>query len=628
MDRHFIIDFDSTITQVEALEELAKIALKEKKGSQDIITEIAHITNLGMEGKIPIPESLQKRLSLLNANRKHLDELVKVLKKKISPSFKRNKNFFKKYGNHVYVFSAGFSEFINPVAKELHIPQRNIYANTFKFDEKGNIIGFDQANVLAQKGGKGELLKQLNLKGEVYVIGDGYTDWEMKNTGLVTKFFAFTENIARQTVIEKADHIVPSFDEFLYINHLPMSLSYPKNRIKVLLLENIHPNAIALFKKEGYSVETYSKSLDEEDLCKKIKDVSFLGIRSKTEITQKIIDAAPKLLVIGAFCIGTNQIDLQACTKRGICVFNAPYSNTRSVVELVIGEMIVLMRGIVDKSTKLHQAQWDKSAKNSNEVRGKTLGIVGYGNIGAQLSVIAEALGMHVLYYDVVEKLALGNAQKCHTLPELLKKSDVITIHVDGNPANRHMISEKEFKQMKQGAVFINLSRGFVVDIAALANAIKSGKIRGAAIDVFPYEPKGNDEKFISELQGLPNVILTPHIGGSTEEAQQNIAHFVGKNAISFINTGTTSFSVNFPQIQLQEMHHSHRFIHIHENTAGILASINHTLSAHKANIMGQYLKTNDHIGYVITDVDKKYDTNVIKDLKKIPKTIRFRVLY
>ncbi len=628
MDRNYIIDFDSTITQVEALEELAKIALKGNPGSEDILKEIAHITNLGMEGKMPITDSLQKRISMLNANVRHIDALVKALKKKISPSFKRNKEFFRKYGGQVFVVSAGFREFIVPVVGELHIPEKNVYANTFKVDEKGDIIGFDNDNILAQKGGKGELLRQLDLKGEVYVIGDGYTDYEMKSTGLVTKFFAFTENIARASVVEKADHVVPSFDEFLFLNKLPMSLSYPKSRIKVLLLENIHPDAVALFKKEGYSVETCPKSLDEEELCRKIKEVSILGIRSKTEITPKVIEAAHKLLVIGEFCIGTNQINLQACTKRGIAVFNAPYSNTRSVVELAIGEAILLLRGIVEKSNNLHRGVWDKSAKNSNEIRGKTLGIIGYGNIGTQLSVVAEALGMDVLYYDSVEKLSLGNAKKCASMHEVLKKADVITIHVDGNPRNRNLIGEREFNQMKEGAIFLNLSRGFVVDIAALAKYVRNGRIRGAAVDVFPREPKGNDEKFVSELQGLPNMILTPHIGGSTAEAQQNIAHFVGKNLISFINTGSTFSSVNLPQMQLSEMHNAHRFIHIHENVPGVLAQINHALSRHKANITGQVLKTTDEVGYVITDVNKKYDKGVVGDLKKVPNTIRFRVLY
>ncbi|OXV05122.1 hypothetical protein Egran_07110 [Elaphomyces granulatus] len=322
-----------------------------------------------------------------------------------------------------------------------------------------------------------------------------------------------------------------------------MSISYPKNRIKVLLLENIHKDAYDLFKTEGYQVETFSKSPDEKELAQKIKDISILGIRSKTNITEKVLQNADKLLAVGAFCIGTNQIDLDACSRRGIIAFNAPFSNTRSVVELAIGEIIMLMRGIFDKSVQLHKGIWDKSSAGSFEVRGKKLGIIGYGKIGSQLSVLAEDLGMEVFYYDVLEKLALGNAKKCITLKELLKKSDIITVHVDGSLQNTDMIGEQEFKSMKEGVIFLNLSRGFVVDIIALTKYIKSGKIKGAAIDVFPEEPESNGNDFTSGLQDLQNVILTPHIGGSTDEAQKNIANFVPSKIIDFINSGNSYYS-------------------------------------------------------------------------------------
>ena len=628
MDRSYIIDFDSTITQVEALEELGAISLKSNPKKKKVLDEIKALTDLGMEGKISIEESLAKRLSLLAANKKHLERLVLTLKKKISPSFRRNKAFFKKYKENIYVISAGFREFILPVVRELGILERNVHANTFEYDAQGNIIGIDKSNPLSGKGGKGMVLRSLDLPHEIFVIGDGYTDFEMKETGLVSKFFAFTETIERKSVVEKADHVVSSFDEFLYINRIPASLSYPKSRMKVLLLENIHAHAVQAFRDEGFHVEEIPSSIDEQELCRRIKGVSLLGIRSKTEITRKVVESADRLLAIGAFCIGTNQIDLKPCTQKGIAVFNAPYSNTRSVVELVVGEMILLLRGVVDKSNKLHAGVWEKSAKNSNEIRGKTLGIVGYGNIGTQLGVIAEALGMHVLYFDVVEKLALGNAKKCETLHSLLQKSDVVTVHVDGNPKNRNLIGEKEFKAMKEGAVFLNLSRGSVVDIKALRESLRSAKLRGAAIDVYPIEPKGNGEKFSSELQGIPNAIITPHIGGSTQEAQRNIAHFVSSNLLGFVNSGNTFSSVNVPQLQLQELKGAHRFIHVHSNVPGILAKINAILAKHKANILGQYLKTLDDVGYVITDVSKKYDRKVIGDLRRIEHTIRFRVLY
>jgi D-3-phosphoglycerate dehydrogenase len=333
-------------------------------------------------------------------------------------------------------------------------------------------------------------------------------------------------------------------------------------------------------------------------------------------------------MAIGAFCIGTNQIDLIAATRKGIAVFNAPFSNTRSVVELALAEMILLVRKIADKSAKMHRGIWDKSADGSFEIRGKKLGLVGYGNIGTQLSVLAESLGMNVYYYDIDEKLALGNAIKCKSLKELLERVDVVSLHVDGREANTNLIGKREFEWMKEGVIFINLSRGHVVDIHALKDAITSGKVAGCAVDVFPHEPVSNQEEFISELRGLPNTLLTPHIGGSTLEAQENIGHFVPGKFMDYINTGSTSNSVNFPNLALPTLDNAHRLIHIHENVPGILARINQTLADHNINIVGQYLKTNEHIGYVITDIDKAYNKEVITELKEIEHTIKFRVLY
>ncbi|MFM8850543.1 MAG: phosphoglycerate dehydrogenase, partial [Cytophagales bacterium] len=373
---------------------------------------------------------------------------------------------------------------------------------------------------------------------------------------------------------------------------------------------------------------SYPSGLDEDELCEKIKNVSVLGIRSKTQVTSKVIDSANRLMVIGAFCIGTNQIDLKTATKKGIAVFNAPFSNTRSVVELAIAEMILLMRNIIDKSAKMHQGKWDKSAKGSFEIRGKKLGIIGYGNIGSQLSVLAENLGMKILYYDREEKLALGNATKCRSLKELLMQADVVTLHVDGRDANTNLIGETEFKWMKKGVIFLNLSRGHVVDVKALRASILSGKVAGCSIDVFPYEPISNDEEFVSELRGLPNTILSPHIGGSTSEAQENIGNFVPGKMMDYINTGSTSNSVNFPNLTLPTLENAHRLIHIHNNVPGILAKINKVLADNGINIVGQYLKTNERIGYVITDINKEYNKDVIKDLRAIEHTIKFRVLY
>lgn len=627
-NKYFIIDFDSTFTKVEALDELGEISLNGHPDKDQRLKEIIELTNSGMEGKSSFTINLTKRIELLNANKRHLKPLVEKLKTKVSESVLRNRDFFRDFADQILIVSSGFKEFITPIVTDYGIKEENIYANTFVYDNNDNIIGFDKSNVLCLDKGKIQQLKTLNLKGDVYVIGDGYTDYEIKEAGLANKFYAFTENIERGAVIAKAEHIAPSFDEFLYQNNLPMAISYPKNRISVLLLENIHPDALRLFKSEGYKIEVFPGAMDEAELSERIKNVSILGIRSKTNLTKKVLENANKLIAVGAFCIGTNQIDLKECLLRGVAAFNAPYSNTRSVVELAIGEIIMLYRNIFVKSESMHKGIWDKSAKNSFEVRGKKLGIVGYGNIGSQLSVLAESMGMEVYYYDVVEKLSLGNAKKCNTMKELLGLADIVTLHVDGRASNKNYFGKEEFDAMKEGSLFLNLSRGHIVDIASLVANIKSGKIIGAGVDVFPYEPKNNSEEFINELRGLPNVILTPHIGGSTEEAQLNIANFVPNRIMEYINTGNTFQSVNFPNIQLPELKNAHRLIHLHNNVPGILAQINNNLAKHHINILGQYLKTNEQVGYVITDIDKKYDKEVISDLKNIQNTIKFRILY
>jgi D-3-phosphoglycerate dehydrogenase len=628
LNKYFVIDFDSTFTKVEAFDVLADISLQGHPDKVNIKKQVEEITKLGMSGDISFRESLERRVVLLAADKSHLPALISQLKLLVSESFKRNKDFFTTYADNIYIISNGFREFIEPVVVEFGIKKENILANEFKFDEKGKITGFDSDNPLSMNQGKTEQLKRLNLPGDIYVIGDGYTDYEIKHSGLANKFYAFTENVERESVSSKADHVAPSLDEFLYLNKLNTAMSYPKNRIHVLLLENVHPIAIESMKAEGFSVETYPAGLEEDELCEKIRNVSVLGIRSKTQVTEKVLQNANRLMAIGAFCIGTNQIDLKEATKRGIAAFNAPFSNTRSVVELAIAEIIMLMRNIPDKSAKMHKGQWDKSAKGSFEIRGKKLGIVGYGNIGAQLSVLAENLGMQVYYYDREEKLALGNATKCKSLKELLSISDVITLHIDGRESNTNLIAQAEFDLMKKGVLFLNLSRGHVVDVKALAESIKSGKVAGCAVDVYPHEPISNNEEFVSELRGLPNTILSPHIGGSTAEAQENIGTFVPAKLMDYINTGSTSNSVNFPNLTLPTLENAHRLIHIHNNVPGILAKINKVLADNGINIAGQYLKTNEHIGYVITDINKHYNKEVIKDLRAIENTIKFRVLY
>ena len=625
--RKYVFDFDSTLTRVEALDVLAEITLKDKSNKNEIISEIQKITNLGIDGDISFTESLERRIKLLNAHKDNLEPLVSELRQKISKSIESNKDFFQNYSEDIYVISCGFKEFIDPIVEEYDIPSSRVYANTFKFDAEGFIIGFDEANVLASHNGKIECLRSLKLEGEVQVIGDGYSDYVMREAGIADKFFAYTENVSREKATRKADHVTPNLDEFLFVNDLPRKISYPKNRIKILLLENVHQAAFENLSNEGFTVELVKSSLSEEELIEKIKGVHVLGIRSKTQVTKKVLDAADKLLVVGAFCIGTTQIDLDNCRRKGVVVFNAPYSNTRSVVELAIGQIIMLMRSVFPRSMEIHQGQWNKTAANSREVRGKNLGIVGYGNIGKQLSVLAEAIGMRVYYYDVADQLALGNAIRCNSLEDLLNVSDVVTLHIDDNKANNNFIGEREINQMKDGAMLINLARGFVVDIPALVNGLKSGKLGGAAIDVYPEEPRSNGD-FITELQGIPNVILTPHVGGSTEEAQRDIADFVPNKIMDYINSGNTVDAVNFPNIRLPKQNNAHRFLHIHKNVPGIMAKINEVLARYEMNITGQYLSTDNEVGYVISDLDKEYNKEVIKALKKIENTIKFRVLY
>lgn len=405
-------------------------------------------------------------------------------------------------------------------------------------------------------------------------------------------------------------------------------LSYPKHKIRALLLENIHPAAAEAFRHEGYQVETIGRSLGEDELASRIEDIHLLGIRSNTVVTEAALRQARHLHAIGAFCIGTNQIDLDAAAEHGTAVFNAPYSNTRSVVEMAIAEVIALYRRLTERSQLLHAGVWDKSAAGSHEIRGRKLGIIGYGSIGAQLSVVAESLGMEVHFFDLTDKLQLGNARRCGSLTELLEIADVVTIHVDGRTANRGFFGEQEFSRMTEGSLFLNLSRGFVIDLAALKRHLESGHLAGAAIDVFPSEPKSRDEPFVNELQGVANVILTPHVGGSTEEAQDNIGHFVSGKLISFIDTGGTALSVNLPNLILPPQADAHRLIHFHRNTPGTLAKINRILADHGVNIEGQHLGTRGEVGYVITDVDTDYSPEARTALQALPETIRLRVLY
>jgi D-3-phosphoglycerate dehydrogenase len=405
--------------------------------------------------------------------------------------------------------------------------------------------------------------------------------------------------------------------------------SLEKSKIRILLLEGVHQSALDTLNAAGYTnIEYLSHSLAEEDLIEKIANAHFVGLRSRTQLTAKVFEAAKKLVAVGCFCIGTNQVDLQAATRKGIAVFNAPFSNTRSVAELVLAQAILLLRGVPEKSAKAHRGEWQKSAKDSYEIRGKKLGIIGYGNIGTQFSVLAEGLGMDVYFYDVVSKLPIGNATQVGSMQELLNISDVVSLHVPETPATKYMFKAEQLAQMKPGSILMNASRGTVVDIDALADSLRSGKLLGAAIDVFPVEPKSNNEEFVSPLREFDNVILTPHVGGSTIEAQENIGREVAEKLAMYSDNGTSVSSVNFPEVALPSHPNQHRLLHIHENVPGVMSEINQVFSDNGINVCGQYLQTKEDIGYVVIDVDKAYGELALEKLLQVKGTIRGRVLF
>lgn len=405
--------------------------------------------------------------------------------------------------------------------------------------------------------------------------------------------------------------------------------SLDKSKIKFVLLEGVHQSAVDTLKAAGYTNIDYLKTaLTDDELIERIKDAHFVGLRSRTQLTRKVFENAEKLIAVGCFCIGTNQVDLQAAQEHGVVVFNAPYSNTRSVAELVIAEAILLLRGIPEKNAACHRGEWQKTATGSFEIRGKTLGLIGYGSIGSQVSVLAEALGMRVIFCDTVNKLPLGNATQIPTLDALLAKSDIVSLHVPEIASTKDMIGKDELAKMKPGSILINASRGTVVDIDALAAALESGHLAGAAIDVFPVEPKSNDDEFVSPLRAFDNAILTPHIGGSTAEAQENIGLEVASKLVKYSDNGTTTSSVNFPEVALPSQVNVHRLLHVHTNSPGVLTAINKIFSENNINICGQYLQTNENVGYVVVDVGAAYSDVALEQLRAIPGTIRCRVLF
>jgi len=624
----FVFDFDSTLVRIETLDALADIVLDGHPDADRVRAEIARLTNLTMGGELDFGQSLRARLAMLPLTRAHVDALADRILDEGTSSVRRNLRFFQENAANIVIISGGFREIIAPVAERLGVSPDRVLANDFVYDAEGRVTGVDDANPLSHADGKPKVIKALNLTGPIVMVGDGWNDAEVKLAGAADRFYAFTEVARREKVVAVADAEVRSMDELLHAEGMAGRWSFPRSKIKMLLLENIHPAAVRELEEAGYSVQTAKGALDEDDLIAALKGVHVLGIRSKTNVTERVLAHADRLMAIAAFCIGTNQIDLDAAAAKGVAVFNAPYSNTRSVVELAIGLTITLMRDVVDKSAAMHVGKWNKSAEGSRELRGKTLGIVGYGAIGSQLSVLAEALGMRVIFYDITERLALGNARRIRSLDALLAEADVVSLHVDGRRENANIFGAAQFAKMKPGALLLNLSRGHIVNVGDLAQAMGSGRIGGAAVDVFPEEPRTNSDPFDSPLMGLKNMILTPHIGGSTEEAQEAIAEFAAERLLGYLNRGDTTFCVNLPNVQLAEVSGGHRILHIHRNQPGVMAELNRELTAAGLNILGQHLKTDERTGYVIMDVDRDYDPEALKALKTVAGTLRFRLLH
>lgn len=623
-NKSILFDFDSTFIQQESLDELATLCLAHHPNYFEKLETIRTLTSKAMEGTIKFQEGLKKRFSLIQAEKKDIHVLIESLKQQITPSFMKHRSFFKHHQRQIYILSSGFFEIIWPIVEPFGILKDHIFANHLRFNFEDKLIGFDENNVLSQDQGKVKTVQQLNLPGEVFIIGDGYTDYEVKKAGVASKFFLFQENIQRHQLAQVADEILTSLEGLF--EHIQYSRHIETTSPKAILFENIHPKVADQLRKCGFSVKTYKEAIGPEHFTQ-LADIDFLGVRSKSELHKSVLEKAQKLSGIGAFCIGTNQIDIEYCNQQGICIFNAPFSNTRSVVELALANIFMLFRNLFEKCSQCHQGSWTKSADGAHEIRGKTLGIVGYGNIGTQLSVLAESLGMDIYYYDIVEKMPLGNAKSCQTLEELLKISDVVSLHVDGRSSNQHLMNESTIRIMKPRSFLINLSRGFVVDEKALKKYLDNEHLAGVALDVFSKEPSHSQAPFNFNLQNNSKVILTPHIGGSTQEAQEKIGEFVGNRLIEHHQHGSTMFSINFPHLKLPAKHNGHRLIHVHENVPGMLAKINALFAQYNINVDAQHLKTNENMGYVISDIPSKYPQELLKKVHAIPHTRFVRVI-
>ena len=646
MIRNIIFDFDSTIINAEGIELIVESALtRAEKGERKEKLALLHeITNTVTDGKMSFSEAFKQRFALADVKIEDVTKVAANIVHSINPQVKETIKALHQHNKNIYVFSISFKELALPVTRELGISDENVFANQIELANNEQVVGVNANQALFLNTGKVYLaellLNQNKLNGDTAIVGDGYSDLLVRKNNIAQIFVYFSGTHIRPQVQIEADFIIDRFDQLLPLfcsneelsNETAMALGSsnkePQNSElppKTILLENIHQNAVEHLIKNQLNTEAFKGAWDEEALAQNAHDANVLGIRSKTTLSVDTIKVMQNLWVVGAFCIGTNQIDLEAATRAGIPVFNAPYSNTRSVAELVVGETIMLMRNIPAKNSAAHKGTWLKGAFGSSEIRGKTIGIIGYGHIGSQVSIMLENLGMSIIFHDIVDKLPLGNASRAANLNDLLQRADIVTLHVPDTEQTKKMMGKKELAIMKRGSFLINSSRGSIVDLDALKIALEKNHIAGAALDVFPDEPATQGDRFDLALQNFDNVILTPHIGGSTEEAQINIANYVAEKLVQFVKTGSTTGSVNFPQINLPRIAGTHRILHIHHNVPGVLAKINSVFARRNINVEGQILQTRGDIGYLIVDVNSQISAQVLEIMKLLTETIKVR---
>lgn len=645
MINNIIFDFDTAIINTEGVELILDQALQrldpDRAAEQRAV--MLQVSAGAFAGEVSIGDALRRLFELTQVTQQDVAAAAAQVLQSLNPRVSEIFSALEAAGKQIFILSTGPEEMVRPVTRALHLNDDHVFTNQLIYDFIGNVIGFNEKNPLFLSVGKIFLVEQLKydgrLAGTTAVVGRGASDLGMRKSNLAQLFVYFAnhqeqDEIRRQAdyVVDRFDHLVPLFFSEEEISHATMQSYYQRHggsleaqRPAALLLENIHESAALRLAEAGIELRQQKGALAGEELIAAAAEANLLGIRSQSRINAAIVAGLPHLWAIGAFCIGTNQIDLEAAADAGIPVFNAPYSNTRSVAELVAGEIIMLMRRIPEKNAAAHGGQWLKSAVGCTEIRGKRVGIIGYGHIGSQVSVLLENLGMSVWFHDIVDKLPLGNARRSTSLESLLEESDVITLHVPDTPETRGVMNAARIGSMKRGAFLINSSRGRVVDLGALRAALDDGRIAGAAIDVFPQEPDSSQEAFVSPLQGAGNVLLTPHIGGSTQEAQVNIATYVGEKLLRFASNGATTGSINFPEVDLPRVPGTHRILHVHHNVPGVLAKINALFARRNINVAGQLLQTRGHIGYLIVDVNQEVSEQVLDLMGHIAETIKVR---